>query len=628
MKNENEVLFTGSDTGASITSGYQVNDWAKLRVHCSSLGSMSNRLLIVIFITQLCLSSCSHQDNVQRLIDDAIAKKQSLLSIPKGTYYFDSDNAVLHDSIGLLNIVNASDLTIDGNGSTFIFRKIDLGFSIFNCKNLILKNLSIDYDPLPFTQGIITSIENKSITLKIDKGYRDDVEYFNKPGYHKVLMNRSQFSEICRLFPQTIKAVNKGEFVMEMSDVSCLKVNDPIVLLCRYENAILSKFSSKTTYENINIYSSPGFALFELYGEGGSTLRNVRIVEGPIPEGASKQRLLSSSGDALHFASQEKGPLIEQCEVRNSDDDFINIEGFMYRALSKKSPTEFSFFGKTFMTDFFIGDTLDIFDGESFVLKGRTVITEKRMDAGSNECILKINSQNLIATNDFVSAIARFCKGAIVRGNKFYNTFGSINLQTEDVVFENNEINGTSYGCMNIGAAYLSYPAEPTNIVAANMSREGVFANNILVRSNSFKNIRTSADGTTNNYGPAAVWIGQGGSPQSNFNKERNNRNIRFENNIIDSCAYGAFFISNASHVSVIGNTITNTNLSSGTDMVSYWDAPDKTCVIIKSCDNISFLNNSFPDKNKQGVNFLFVDKLSEMSTIKGIVQSSVDIDR
>ena len=575
------------------------------------------RLLIMVFITQLCLSSCNHQNNVQGLIDDAIAKKQSLLSIPKGTYYFDSDNAVLHDSIGLLNIVNASDLTIDGNGSTFIFRKIDMGISIFNCKNLTLKNLSIDYDPLPFTQGIITSIENKSVTLRIDKGYRDDVDYFNKPGYHKVLMNRGRFTEICRLFPQTIKSVQKGEFVLEMDDVSCLKVNDPLVLLCRYENAILSKYSSKTTYENINIYSSPGFSLWELYGEGGSTLRNVRIVEGPIPEGASKQRLISSSGDAFHFTSLIKGPLIEQCEVRNTDDDFLNIEGFMYKALSEKSSTEFSFIGTTFMTDFFPGDTLDIYEGESCVLKGRTVIIGKKMEVGSKACIVNVKTPDLIAVNDFVLSRSRFSRGAVIRNNKFFNAFGSVNLQSEDVIFENNEVNGTSYGCLNIGAAYLSYGAEPTTIVVANSSRAASFANIILIRNNSLRNIRTSSQCKTDGYGPAAIWIGQDGFPQSKFNKERNNRNIRIENNTIDSCAYGALYISNASHVSIFGNTISNTNLTSATDMVSYWDAPDKTCVIIKNCDNISFLNNSFPVKNMEGIELFYFDKLSDISTIK-----------
>lgn len=575
-------------------------------------------LLSLVFVAFVYLNTFSQQHHVQQLIDNAIAHNQTLLSLPRDTYYFDAENPLLHDTIGLLNIGNASGLTIDGNGSTFIFQKIDMGIYIHHCKDLTIKNISIDYNPLPFTQGTISSLNNHQITLKIDQGYREDVEYFNIPGYDRVLLGRGRVNEICRVFPKNIKSIGNGEFKMEVADAACLQVNDPVVLLGRYENAVFSTFCENTRYENINIYSSPGFSIWELYGGGGSTLKNVRIVEGPTPTDALKRRLISSSGDALHFTSLKKGPHIESCEVRNTDDDFINLEGFMFRAFSVANHNEINVLAASYSTDFFPGDTLDIYEGESFVLKGRTIIISKRLDKFTNECILTVQTDDLVKENNFILSRSRFSRGAVIRNNKFFNAFGSINLQTEDVIFENNEINGTCYGGINIGAAYLSYGAEPTTVVVANASRAASFARNIIIRDNSLKNIRTSFHCQTSNYGPAAFWIGQDGYPQSQFDKERNNQNIRIENNTLDSCAYGAFFISNASQVSIIGNKVKNTNLKSAKDMESYWNAPDRTMFIIKNSDHISFSKNSFKISDHCDEE-IYIDTLSDKSSIQNI---------
>ena len=68
-----------------------------------------------------------------------------------------------------------------------IFQNETLPLSIANqrnliqlndCNNLTISNLSLDYDPLWFTQGTITAVNGNNLTLRIDAGYRDDFENF------------------------------------------------------------------------------------------------------------------------------------------------------------------------------------------------------------------------------------------------------------------------------------------------------------------------------------------------------------------------------------------------------------------------------------------------------------------
>ena len=64
---------------------------------------------------------------------------------------------------------------IDGNGARLVVTKPVSAIYLRNCSNVALKNFTIDYDPLPFTQGVITAVapESKGFDFTIDEGYPD-----------------------------------------------------------------------------------------------------------------------------------------------------------------------------------------------------------------------------------------------------------------------------------------------------------------------------------------------------------------------------------------------------------------------------------------------------------------------
>ncbi|MBS0648640.1 MAG: hypothetical protein JSS10_05385 [Verrucomicrobia bacterium] len=119
------------------------------------------------------------QDAIQKEI--ASGKKQ--IDIPSGTYYFSPNEKGIH-----LTIENLTDTLINAVGVNIICTKTTCAIWINRCTNLTIKGLTVDYDPLPFTQGKIQSIREDKIEyitsegekksegctshcIEIDKGY-------------------------------------------------------------------------------------------------------------------------------------------------------------------------------------------------------------------------------------------------------------------------------------------------------------------------------------------------------------------------------------------------------------------------------------------------------------------------
>ena len=65
---------------------------------------------------------------------------------------------------------------LNGNGAQLINTARSGTLTISGCNRLTVRDLTIDYDPLPFTQGTITAFDKQAIeiTVKVDPGYPDD----------------------------------------------------------------------------------------------------------------------------------------------------------------------------------------------------------------------------------------------------------------------------------------------------------------------------------------------------------------------------------------------------------------------------------------------------------------------
>ncbi|MGA9638300.1 MAG: right-handed parallel beta-helix repeat-containing protein, partial [Flavobacterium sp.] len=127
------------------------------------------------------------------------AKTVTEMKFEKGTYHFYPDKGleiyaqVSNHNNGLAKtafpIFNMKNLTIDGQGSTFIFHGIIIPFSIENSENIKVQNVAIDWGMSFHSEGLIVANdpENKTFDMQISDAYPYEIRngqlYFIKEYY-------------------------------------------------------------------------------------------------------------------------------------------------------------------------------------------------------------------------------------------------------------------------------------------------------------------------------------------------------------------------------------------------------------------------------------------------------------
>lgn len=348
-----------------------------------------------------------------------------------------------------VNIRAVENLVIDGQGATLLFTSRDAGLHIASARGLTLKNLTIDYDPLPFTQGTIVNIDpsGKWYDVRIDPGYPQDDELLHLFRHHGVDMmvmdpqvraikagtpNFMRTNQVDRLTEDVLRL-----WFPNQPRNPTIADGDPVVLEYRSEKPALTLIDvSDSLFENLTIHSSSHMGILELQGGGGNIYRNVRITPGPPPQGALRERLFSVNADAFHSGAMERGPLLENCLFEMMGDDGINIKGsFVFVVDTVDSGLILaSRTGGSIAMD--VGDTLQLVDGASFDVRGNARLTKltptsdpdlierarrlwqniKGFPATPGLFRAEIEPWTALRPGDLVVSLSRSGQGAVIRG--------------------------------------------------------------------------------------------------------------------------------------------------------------------------------------------------------------------
>ncbi|AHF90844.1 hypothetical protein OPIT5_12135 [Opitutaceae bacterium TAV5] len=274
------------------------------------------------------------QDAV-RLIKSAIDAYAAEVVLPSGIYKFGPDES--------LTLSRYKNLRIDGAGSTFLFNRRGK-FSVVECKGLTIENITIDYDPLPFTQGTVAGVDEaeKCIQVRFDPDFsapgdpgfpiqiknggeaRGGIRFFNPAGdrMHAMLWEAAtSIRDVGRAVYEL--TLQHGRLFRPGVQPGSLKAGDRFTLFPNSGMALEVSECEQITFNNINIYSAPGFGIGEHGGRGGNVFRNCRLIPKP-----GSGRLMSTNRDGFHSYMMKKGPLLEGCEIGYTADDAIAIHGF------------------------------------------------------------------------------------------------------------------------------------------------------------------------------------------------------------------------------------------------------------------------------------------------------------
>lgn len=265
---------------------------------------------------------------------------------------------------GRILILNANDLTIDGQGATLLTDVANRHLGVYRSSGITIRNLQFDTDPVPFAQGEILTIDlaDSSFVFEVDEGYplpivgqysasapRSDGVSFEADSRNftqrwcrvsTVTHVEGRIFEVAihpdRGSPDFMQSLQTGKlFAMKVfgPDGSDLRTTNGEYVSDAFSN-IAIKHSNDVTLENIYSYAAPYITL-RVWGGKGLHISNFNIIRKP-----GTDRLVASNSDGFHIKGILEGPVIKDSHFEAIMDDAINITLVADRITEVISPTE------------------------------------------------------------------------------------------------------------------------------------------------------------------------------------------------------------------------------------------------------------------------------------------------
>ena len=109
------------------------------------------------------VSADSSFTEIQQVIAEAASQTNSLVQFERSDYRLDPAGAE-----AFIDLSDATNLTIDGGGSTFTFVGLLTFVRLSHCRCVAIRNFTFDFDPLPYTAGHVLSADTKAGTFDIE----------------------------------------------------------------------------------------------------------------------------------------------------------------------------------------------------------------------------------------------------------------------------------------------------------------------------------------------------------------------------------------------------------------------------------------------------------------------------
>ena len=481
-----------------------------------------------------------------------------------------------------LVIRDQTGIGIDGGGCTLVQTERGSVFDVERSHDVVVENVVIDYDPLPFTQGTVTAIDagGTVIDVAVDPGYPADAAF-------AAALQRGRFDVIDReqeafvvgaryaLAPVSAAALpDRGlRITLAWSAIECgpgqrpLTVGDTVVAVAFGPVAVSVRESSGVSFSRCVLHAAPMFGMMFSGGAGGTVLDRLRVVPGPPPPGADRPRLCSTNADGTHFNCVERGPTIVGCEYRRTGDDPVNVHGFAWHVVGRLDARSCAVVTRQDL-GLAVGDKMDLLDA-AWSAKGEAVVVEQRSHAAAGlaaaierawagkaapavrDAVWAVTfDRDLdLAVGDVVASRTRCGAGTVIRESSFHGG-GRVMVKTENVLVERNTFTRANVVALHVGADIGFWS-------------ETHFARNVTIRGNVFRGCGTTA----NHCFPdaeafATVFVGCSPPPEARgLPTTRENRNLLIEDNTIEESFGAALEITNAAGVLVRGNTIGRTFL-------------------------------------------------------------------
>jgi hypothetical protein len=504
----------------------------------------------------------------------------------------------------------------NGNGAQLVNTTRDSTLQISASSHVTVRDLTIDYDPLPFTQGTIVSFDKQAsqITVKVDPGYPDDPAFLATitDGFFKVMDRKTKAlkpgardfitpAKVERLSPGVIKVhLRWGANDCFPSQLPVV-VGDVVTLANGHAHAIVVDGSTATSFLDVKLFASPGMGLLENGGAGSMMLNKVSIVPGPRPKGAAADRLISTNSDGSHFITVERGPTLQDCTFANTSDDAVNVHGFYYYIIAKSAPKRYLLTPK-WDIGLAVGDEAESCDHATFRSLGRTRIEQlskrhapelkgkiaqiwkSRSPPTEPDLVYEVTLRDdlPLKVGDSITSLSRIGAGTAIRRSSFH-ACGRVLVKAPNTVVEDCQFTYSSGVALQAGSDIGFWS-------------ESGFAENLILCNNHFTHSATGANELTAGNGAlGAIYVGMS-APEGakGFQNNFENRTITIAGNHIDDSYLYAIFVSNADGVQIIDNAIGQTFIrGSAFDAGQLYGIKPDSAICVGRSRNVAINNNT-----------------------------------
>jgi hypothetical protein len=577
-----------------------------------------NRKYVLLLLSLLFLSKISSQEiisitdfgyipgnksNVIPALNEAINKsvkyESAIISFPKGRYDFWPTDS-MRITIGI-NLLNGKNVTIEGNGSEFIFhgRRMQIA-NIDSCTNVIFQNFSVDWDRPYISQAVIDNVTDSFLDIKINRDQypfvieKEKLLFIGEDWKMPVIVSYNN------LYDKSTKEIVYNTWDNPLGDIFSQKAEElpngnirlygktPIkpekgtyVSLFHQRYAVLGfhiQNSKNVTLKNLQIYHALS------HGVLGERTENITMDNASMLANDSKDRAFSIIADASHFINCKGTIEIVNCAHTGQGDDFINSHGTNSKIIKIIDNHTIIADNRGRLND--IGDEV-WFINHATTQRGEIGIIDSKERYYENGKFLgyrytftkpfstKINENYFIENKTWTAnLVIRNCK--IFKKNR---ARGILVTTPQDVLIENNYFRTAGTAILIEGD--LDYWFES----GAN--------NNVQIRNNIFEDCLTSGnrDESRGQWGDAVITITPSHMPQ-NVKDEPYHKNININNNtfkVFDAPLVRARSVRNLSFIS---NTIEKTY----TYPPYAWQ---KSAFMLDGCRNVIIKDNKIDDNYK-----------------------------
>ena len=539
---------------------------------------------------------------VRAAIEACRGKEGMTVIFPKGRYdfwaqhseeidYHESNTTDNNPKICPIVLKGIRDLTIDGNGSEFVFHGRMQPFTLENCEGVTVKNIDIDWD-IPFVaQSRIMRVEKEYIEIKLNPA---ETPYeilggkiiFYGEGWKSGWWGCMEFENETRIIPQQSGDSPLGggwnKYKAEELGGGLVRLNHDFKRKPKVGNYLMMRHSARdhsgvfiyrckdTVFENVNLFTAAGLGFLGQFSEN-ITLRNTNV----MPNYA-KGRYLCGHADGFQVSNCRGHILVDGCKFEGLMDDPINVHGTSVRILEVKGRNKllckFMEGMSTGMTWGGVGNKVGFIENQSMVTVGEsTVKALTKIDRDHFEIEFNDDVPEGIAAGDALENLT-WAPDFTVRNSVFGScrARGLLVSTPGNVVIENNDF-------ISSGAAILIAGD-------ANGWYESGAVKDVVIRGNRF---HPSCLTSWYQFGQGVISIYPiipAFDPETPFH-----RNIRIEGNRFDVFDYSVLYALSVDGLTFNGNTIEHNT------KYEPWQGR-KAMLTFEGCKNVEVKNNKIAD--------------------------------